>query len=110
MTKRNIVPAIVVAGSLFIGLGLTASAIDNPKGALSAGESHDVMLNDKVETLLRTDIGLADSRFRVQTNAGVVTVGGSVPDEKSLKRALDLASGIKGVREIRNGMVIDFPK
>jgi osmotically-inducible protein OsmY len=110
MTKRNIVPAIVVAGSLFIGLGLRASAIDNPKGALSAVESQDVMLNDKVETLLRTDIGLADSRFRVQTSAGVVTLEGSVPDEKSLQRALDLASGIKGVREIRNGMVFDFPK
>ena len=75
MTKRKIVPAIVIAGSLFIGLGFTASAIDNPKGPGSAGESQDAMLNDKVETLLRTDIGLAGSRFRVQTNAGVIALG-----------------------------------
>jgi osmotically-inducible protein OsmY len=46
----------------------------------------------------------------VYTSAGVVTVAGSVPDENSLRRALDLASGIKGVREIRNGMVVEFPK
>ena len=110
MTKRNLVPAIVIAGSLFIGLGLTASAIDNPKGPETIGESKDAMLNDKVETLLRTDIGLAGSRFRVQTNAGVITLGGAVPDERSLQRALELAGGIKGVREIRNGMVVDFPK
>jgi osmotically-inducible protein OsmY len=40
----------------------------------------------------------------------VVTVGGTVPDENSLRRALDLASSVRGVREIRNGMVVEFPK
>jgi len=110
MTMRNFVPVIIVAGSLFAGIGMTAFAIDNPQGSATTGESSDAMLNDKVETLLRTDIGLSGSRFRVYTSAGVVTVAGSVPDENSLRRALDLASGIKGVREIRNGMVVEFPK
>ena len=76
----------------------------------SAGEPLDATLNDKVETLLRTDIGLTGSRFRVHTSAGVVTVGGTVPDETSLRRALDLASSVRGVREIRNGMAVEFPK
>jgi len=73
-------------------------------------EPTDATLNDKVETLLRTDIGLAGSQFRVQTKAGGVTLGGNVPDEHSLRRALDLVSSVKGVREIRNGMVVDAPK
>ena len=33
-----------------------------------------------------------------------------MPDEHSLRRALDLVSSVKGVREIRNGMVVDAPK
>jgi hyperosmotically inducible periplasmic protein len=110
MTRRNLVPVLIIAASLSAGLGLTAFAIENPQATANTGESLDAALNDKVETLLRTDIGLAGSRFRVHTSAGVVTVGGSVPDENSLRRALDLASSVKGVREIRNGMVVDFPK
>jgi len=110
MTTRNLVPVLIVAASLSVGLGVTASAIENPQAVASVGESPDTALNDKVETLLRTDIGLAGSRFRVHTNVGVVTVGGTVPDENSLRRALDLASSVRGVREIRNGMVVEFPK
>jgi len=110
MTTRNLVPVLIVAASLSVGLGVTASAIENPQAVASVGESPDTALNDKVETLLRTDIGLAGSRFWVHTNAGVVTVGGTVPDENSLRRALDLASSVRGVREIRNGMAVEFPK
>ncbi len=110
MIQRNLVPVLIVAASLSVGLGLTAFAIENSQAVASTGESLDAALNDKVETLLRTDIGLAGSRFRVHTSAGVVTVGGTVPDENSLRRALDLTSSVKGVREIRNGMAVEFPK
>ena len=110
MIRRNLMPVLIIAASLSAGLGLTAFAIENPQATANTGESLDAALNDKVETLLRTDIGFVGARFRVHTDGGVVTVGGSVPDEHSLRRALDLASGVKGVREIRNGMVIDFPK
>ena len=110
MNQRNLVPIFIIAVNLFAELGLTAFAIDNPQGQAAASEALDAALSDRVETLLRTDIGFAGARFRIHTDGGVVTVGGSVPDEHSLRRALDLASGVKGVREIRNGMVIDFPK
>jgi osmotically-inducible protein OsmY len=33
-----------------------------------------------------------------------------VPDEHALRRALDLASGVRGVREVRNAMEVDVPK
>ena len=110
MVKRNLVPIIMVAISLFAGIGLTAFAIDSPQASTSATDAQDAALNEKVETLLRTDIGLAGGQFRAQTKAGVVTLGGTVPDEQSLRRALDLSSSVKGVREIRNGMVVDAPK
>ncbi len=110
MIKRNLVPIIAVAISLFAGIGLTAFAIDSPQASTPTTDSLDVTLNERIETLLRTDIARAGGQFRTQTRAGVVTLVGTVPDEQSLRRALDLASSVKGVREIRNGMVVEAPK
>lgn len=113
MIKNNLAIAGLVAITTLGGIGLTAFATDNPTTIAAvgaAGETLDHVLNDKVETLLRTDIGLAGSQFRVLARSGVVVVGGTVPDEHSLRRALDLASGVRGVREVRNAMEIDSPK
>jgi len=110
MIKRNLLPIIVVATSLFAGIGLTAFAIDSPQGTATRTDSFDTALNDRVETLLRTDIALSGSHFRAQTRAGAVTLEGTVRDEQSQRRALDRASSVKGVREIRNGMVVEAPK
>jgi osmotically-inducible protein OsmY len=106
---------VTVSATLLIsGIGLTAFAIDHPNrptsSTLGATQNNDAALNDRIETLLRTDIGLAGSRFRIQTRGGVVILGGGVPDEHSLHRAIDLASSVKGVREVRNELEIEFPK
>lgn len=113
MLKRNFLVACLTATVTFAGLGLSAFATDDPQllAALVANtEAQDAALTDRVETLLRTDIGLARSQFRVISKSAVVTVGGSVPDEHALRRALDLASGVRGVREVRNAMEVDVPK
>lgn len=113
MINRSLAVFAIFAIGTFSSLALSAFATDGPSAApvvSSAPEGIDQALNDKVETLLRTDVGLAGSQFRVQGRGGVVTVGGSVPDEHSLRRALDLASGVRGVREVRNAMEIDAPK
>ncbi|MDR1996173.1 BON domain-containing protein [Azonexus sp.] len=94
-------------------LGIGVSATDSPPAIAAlgvAGQILDEGLHDKVERLLRTDVGLAGSRLHVRTSNAVVTVGGTVPDERSLRRALNLASRVPGVREIRNDMVINRPK
>ena len=113
MINRALVVLGFVAVSIFGGLGLKAFATDNPPSLAavsSTSDTFDVALHDKVETLLRTNVGLAGSQFRIQAKAGVVTVGGTVPDEHSLRRALDLASNVKGVREVRNALEIESPK
>ena len=113
MIKRNLMQVAFLLAATLAGLGLTASATGNPPAMpalVEAGRTLDAALNDKVETLLRTDVGLAGSRFRVATSAGVVSVGGTVPDEHSLRRALDLVSEVRGVREVRNAMEVDLPK
>lgn len=113
MLKRNLIAASLLAAATFVGLGLSAFATDDPKSlatTVANTDAFDVALSDKVETLLRTDVGLTGSQFRVISKSAVVTVAGSVPDEYALRRALDLASGVRGVREVRNAMEVDLPK
>lgn len=113
MINRSLTVFLLFAIGTFCSLGLAAYATDNPSVELATSGTADGLdqaLSDKVETLLRTDVGLAGSRFRVEGKAGVITLGGSVPDEHSLRRALDLASSVRGVREVRNAMEIDSPK
>jgi osmotically-inducible protein OsmY len=113
MLKRNLMVVSITAAATFAGLGLSAFAIDDPQllaAVVANNEAQDAALTDKVETMLRTDIGLAGSQFRILAKSAVVTVGGTVPDEHALRRALDLASGVRGVREVRNAMEVDVPK
>jgi hyperosmotically inducible periplasmic protein len=116
MIKRTLAFVSLGAAISLASLGLTAFATDNAQTVVALRttgdtfDSDDSGLHDKVEALLRKDVGLAGSLFRVQARAGVVTVGGTVPDEYALRRALDLVSGVHGVREVHNAMEIEFPK
>ncbi|MCG2577382.1 BON domain-containing protein [Dechloromonas sp. XY25] len=113
MLKPNFLVASLITVATFVGLGLSAFATDDPQvlaAVVANNEAQDAALGDRVETLLRTDIGLTGSRIRVSSKAAVVTVAGVVPDEHALRRALDLASGVRGVREVRNAMEVDLPK
>ncbi len=113
MFKRHLMVACLTGTATFAGLGLSAFATDDPQvlvAMVANTEAQDAALGNKVETLLRADIGLAGSQFRILAKSAVVTVGGSVPDEHALRRALDLASGVRGVREVRNAMEVDLPK
>lgn len=113
MIKRTLAFLILSVVLALGGLGLTAFATDNAESSTAsgtAGEIVDSALHERVESLLRRDVGLTGSSFRVKAQAGVVTIGGTVPDEYSLRRALDLVSEVHGVREVRNAMEIEFPK
>ncbi len=113
MNTRNIPVIFLVLAVMFGSLGIRASATDSPRAIAAlgvAGHTLDASLHERVETLLRTDVGLAGSQFRIQTDNAVVTLGGNVPDESSLRRAMELASSVSGVREVRNAMEIGYPK
>ncbi|HEX6733488.1 MAG TPA: BON domain-containing protein [Azonexus sp.] len=113
MIRRNLPVIYLMLAVMFGALGIRASATDSPPviAALGvAGQTLDEGLHEKVETLLRTDVGLSGAQFRIHTANAIVTVGGTVPDESSLRRALDLAGSVSGVREVRNAMEIGLPK
>lgn len=113
MLIRNFFVATLVAVATFVGLALSAFATDDPQvlaAVVANNDALDSTLTDKVETILRTDVGLVGSKIRVSSRSAVVTVAGTVPDEHALRRALDLASSVRGVREVRNGMEVDAQK
>lgn len=113
MKDRLLIPTLALAAVLLAGAGLTAFAIDGPPTAAvqgPAGEVVDAALNERVEATLKTDAGLAGTRLAVSTQAGIVTLAGVVPDENALRRALETASKVKGVREVRSTIAIEPPK
>ena len=109
MLGRFLLSTSLVAVATFSGLCLSSFVTNaaRPDAVLESALTHDEILADRVETLLRTDAGLVGSRFRVSVKSAVVTVAGSVPDVYSVQRALDLVSGVRGIREVRNALEIE---
>lgn len=113
MLARNLPVIFLILAVMLGSIGVRVSASGSPPAIAAigvAGETLDQGLQERVETLLRTDIGLVDARFRVRTEKAVVVLAGTVPDEFALRRAMELVGGIKGVREVRNAMEIADPK
>ena len=113
MLKHHLMVTSITAAATFAGLGLSAFATDDPQvlaAMVANSAAQDMALGDKVETLLRSDVGLAGSQIRILARSAVITIAGSVPDEYALRRALDLASEVRGVREVRNALEVDVPK
>ena len=114
MIRNNLAAAgsIVLLLLAVLGVGaLSAPVADEPTATSITGkpDSPDSQLADRVETMLRSDFGLAGSRLRIFVKAGVVTISGTVPDEHSLERALDLAGKVSGVGEVLNALEIELP-
>ena len=113
MFSRNFPVLLLILAVMLGSIGVRVSASGSPPAMAAIGVASEILdqgLQDRVETLLRTDVGLVGARFRVRSENAVVVLAGTVPDEQALHRAMELASGIKGVREVRNAMEIDDPK
>jgi osmotically-inducible protein OsmY len=113
MIQRNLILVSLVASGALAGVGLAASAAtdSNTIPALEAARGTlDKGLADRVENRLRSDLGLAGSRIRVESIAGIVTLQGGVPDNFARDRAMEVAAGVRGVREVRNELETGLPK
>ena len=113
MTEKTVAPTLALLVSISLSIILTAFASDRPqvRAAMGlAGEVVDAALSERVEAALRSDPGLFGADLTVTTREGSVDLGGSVPDGRTLERALDLAGNVRGVREVRSSMVIEPPR
>jgi hyperosmotically inducible protein len=66
----------------------------------------DSVITAKVKALLAKDLVLKSFAISVETFRGVVILSGFVDSNDQIDRAVQIARGIKGVREVRSQLVL----
>jgi len=66
----------------------------------------DAWITTKVRAMLVKDVGLQGFDIGVETHKGIVQLSGSVDSEQNVKRASQIASGVKGVTHVQNGLLV----
>jgi hyperosmotically inducible protein len=83
----------------------TAPAVAN--GATEAGKAvSDTAITASIKTDFLKDPDLSVLKIDVDTKGGVVTLNGLAGNEEARVRAEKMASAVKGVKEVRNFLVI----
>lgn len=85
-----------------VALGCAASSTRE-----SAGEYlDDSVITAKVKALLAKDLVLKSFAISVETFRGVVILSGFVDSNDQIDRAVQIARGVNGVREVRSQLVL----
>lgn len=77
------------------------SITDNISNALS-----DTAITTKIKAKLAADSITSAYKVSVETNKGVVTISGKVPNQNAIDRTIDIVSDTDGVRDIINELSI----
>ncbi|HEX4782368.1 MAG TPA: BON domain-containing protein [Usitatibacter sp.] len=87
-----------------------ADAGEKTQAAASPGDDSHGMSDTAITASIKTDYlkdpDLSVLKIDVDTHGGVVTLNGLAADEAARTRAEKLASAVKGVREVRNFLVV----
>jgi len=70
-------------------------------------QATDVALFRSVQSALLEADGLAEDAIRVRVDSGRLTLEGTIDDEESRKRAMEIARGTPGVVEVRDLMELE---
>jgi osmotically-inducible protein OsmY len=66
----------------------------------------DAVITTKVKAAFAADPAVKATEVKVETFRGTVQLSGFVSDAQARQRAIELARGTKGVRDVKNDMVI----
>jgi hyperosmotically inducible periplasmic protein len=83
-----------------------AEARDAAASSADSRGVSDTVITASIKTDYLKDPDLSVLKIDVDTHDGVVTLNGLAADEQSRARAEKLASAVKGVREVRNFLVV----
>ena len=101
MKKRNIVIRYFVLLMLIATLVACASTSKQE----GAGEYvDDSVITTKVKSLLAADDFLKSFEISVETYKGIVQLSGFVDSQKAIDKAGEIASGVKGVKSVKNNL------
>lgn len=96
------------AGAVMIALTLTAVAgcSSSPKKEGTGEYLDDSVTTTKVKSAILNEPGLKVAEINVETFKGVVQLSGFVSSQDAANKAVEVARGVGGVKEVRNNMHI----
>lgn len=93
--------AAVNAASSTVAPGAENSATGAPSAYVD-----DAMITTRVKAALVEDKQVQSLKISVTTEQGVVKISGTVPSVEVGKRALQIAAGVQGVKDVRNDLKV----
>lgn len=79
-----------------------------PACGKSIGETiDDATITARVKTVLLNDPQISGMKIDVDTTLGVVTMSGTVTSQSEEQRALQLARGVTGVRDVKSTLQVN---
>ncbi|MGE3510597.1 MAG: BON domain-containing protein [Vicinamibacterales bacterium] len=79
-----------------------------PACGKSIGETiDDATITARVKTVLLNDPQISGMKIDVDTTLGVVTMSGTVKSQTEEQRALQLARGVTGVRDVKSTLQVN---
>jgi osmotically-inducible protein OsmY len=95
--------------SVILTLALTplVAACAAMSGRETAGEHvDDATITAKIKAAMFDDPALKATQINVETMQNVVQLSGFISSEQTKARAGEIARGVKGVREVRNDLIV----
>ncbi len=93
----------------FVILMLIATLVacaSTPKQEGAGEYVDDSVITTKVKSLLAADDFLKSFQIGVETYKGIVQLSGFVDSQKSVDKAGQIASGVKGVKSVKNNLIL----
>jgi len=101
MKKRN----MFIGCFMILMLIATLVACASTSKQEGAGEYvDDSVITTKVKSSLATDDFLKSFEISVETYKGIVQLSGFVDSQKAVDKAGEIASGVKGVKSVKNNL------
>jgi osmotically-inducible protein OsmY len=103
MKKRNMLIGCLMLLMLVAAL-VSCASTSKQEGA---GEYvDDSVITTKVKSLLAADDFLKSFQIGVETYKGIVQLSGFVDSQKAIDKAGEIASGVKGVKSVKNNLIV----
>lgn len=102
--------------NLTVAAMIAFAALFNAGCAVTSGQSttgeyiDDATITSQVKTRFAEDKAVAASRISVETLKGVVQLSGFAVSEAERQRAAQIASTVKGVKQVQNSIIVRAPQ
>ena len=107
MKKNNIVIRSLV---VLIMIAAFVACASTPKQEGTGEYVDDSVITTKIKTKLATDDFLKSFQIGVESRKGIVQLSGFVNSQAAVDKAGEIASGVEGVKSVKNDLIVRVPK